>query len=456
MMCYVSRPLVNRVQYSSTTTRMAPLSCVFTFLYFTVPPVQSVTFHLPPPTTFLHSCTPQGSWAVKGNVTLTEADMEVFSHNLTFQVQGQQMTMCTIDLWSCPTLTSPMTSPSTLSPEVCECLGMFSENDYSVYVRRSIYPSEAGLLLTAAFPAVPEFSPIQTTFDIGKLPAATSGNMTYIVDGGDPTPLMSSQNITACKDVPMKLEVCVQSAQPGTILKLSGKGQTISTPQTCVHITEDFSFQDKDSYPVVFTYDEGAGCPFQDQFLLNVFNDQSMCAPKTTPPASTTSTTSSSSCKEAPTSLARQPVTLSNGLKVLCDTQTDGGDWVVIQRRTRGDVDFYRRWTEYVGGFGNITGDFWMGLQDIHSICPPTKPCTLRIDMKDPQHNNGDLFYAQFTNFSLRGWTDKYRLTVGNYTGTTGDKSGYGLPYSNHQQFSTKTMRIMKIHFGHRVGKYDS
>ncbi|GFS18602.1 tenascin-N [Elysia marginata] len=29
---------------------------------------------------------------------------------------------------------------------------------------------------------------------------------------------------------------------------------------------------------------------------------------------------------------------------ILCDTLTDNGDWIVIQRRTSGDVDFFKEW----------------------------------------------------------------------------------------------------------------
>ena len=39
-----------------------------------------------------------------------------------------------------------------------------------------------------------------------------------------------------------------------------------------------------------------------------------------------------------------------------------------IQRRISNSVDFDRGWNDYVNGFGDIDGNYWMGLEEIHQL----------------------------------------------------------------------------------------
>jgi len=55
-------------------------------------------------------------------------------------------------------------------------------------------------------------------------------------------------------------------------------------------------------------------------------------------------------------------------LKGYCDTITDGGGWLVIQRRQTGSVNFSKSRVDYKDGFGSLTGEFWYGQHAIHYL----------------------------------------------------------------------------------------
>ncbi|XP_026050894.1 tenascin-R [Carassius auratus] len=119
----------------------------------------------------------------------------------------------------------------------------------------------------------------------------------------------------------------------------------------------------------------------------------------------------------------------SQGVQVYCDMITDGGGWIVFQRRQNGLTDFSRKWSDYKIGFGNLEDEFWLGLDSIMKIAAQGR-YELRIDMKDGQES----VYANYDRFSIGDSKSLYKLRIGEYNGTAGDS----LSYHQSRPFSTK------------------
>ena len=51
-----------------------------------------------------------------------------------------------------------------------------------------------------------------------------------------------------------------------------------------------------------------------------------------------------------------------------CDQTTAGGGWTVIQEKMDGSVNFNRTQDDYKHGFGNLVGEFWLGLDKINRL----------------------------------------------------------------------------------------
>lgn len=83
-------------------------------------------------------------------------------------------------------------------------------------------------------------------------------------------------------------------------------------------------------------------------------------------------------------------------LDVFCDQTTAGGGWIVFQKRLDGSVDFYRGWTDYKVGFGNLNGEFWLGLDKINRLTKTGN--RLRVDLED---TTGKGVYAEYDMFAV-------------------------------------------------------
>ena len=101
---------------------------------------------------------------------------------------------------------------------------------------------------------------------------------------------------------------------------------------------------------------------------------------------------------------------------VFCDQTTAGGGWTVFQKRIDGSVDFNRHWSDYKHGFGNLNGEFWLGLDRIHRLTLDNNSM-LRVDMEDFE---GGSAYAEYNFFGVKSEHDKYQLIVWSYL-TSGD-----------------------------------
>ncbi|XP_076806729.1 microfibril-associated glycoprotein 4-like [Clavelina lepadiformis] len=126
------------------------------------------------------------------------------------------------------------------------------------------------------------------------------------------------------------------------------------------------------------------------------------------------------------TSSSNGPRRLTSGVEVYCE---DG--WTIFQRRFDGSVDFGRRWDDYANGFGQIDGEFWLGLEIIHEMTRGGG-CRLKIELWD---FDGNQRHADYSSFSIESAENLYRLHVSGYSGNAGDSL---TSYHNGYPFSTE------------------
>lgn len=112
---------------------------------------------------------------------------------------------------------------------------------------------------------------------------------------------------------------------------------------------------------------------------------------------------------------------------VFCDQKTARGGWTVFQKRQDGSVNFYRGWSDYKRGFGNLNGEYWLGLDKIYRLTKLKN--TLRVDLEDTK---GKRAYAAYEMFAVASERAKYKLSLGKYSGTAGDSlsTHRGAPFS--------------------------
>ena len=85
----------------------------------------------------------------------------------------------------------------------------------------------------------------------------------------------------------------------------------------------------------------------------------------------------------------------------------------MFQKRLNGSVDFYLNWSDYKVGFGDLNGEFWLGLDKIHRLTSYDKSM-LRVHLEDFEGNTS---YAEYDKFGVTSENDKYKLKLDSYAG---------------------------------------
>uniref|UniRef100_A0A8C6QDA3 Tenascin XB n=1 Tax=Nannospalax galili TaxID=1026970 RepID=A0A8C6QDA3_NANGA len=187
----------------------------------------------------------------------------------------------------------------------------------------------------------------------------------------------------------------------GYLLSFNMPGGQSQVPPTPASLTPCsprlFQFGIKDRQPLVLSFSGELRVPFPRDCGEEMQNGAS---------ASKTTTIFLNGNRERP-------------LDVFCDMETDGGGWLVFQRRMDGQTDFWRDWEDYAHGFGNISREFWLGNEALHSLTQ-AEDYSMRVDLRA----GNEAVFAQYDSFRVDSAAENYRLHLEGYHGTAGKGGG--------------------------------
>ncbi|CAH1108632.1 unnamed protein product [Psylliodes chrysocephalus] len=128
-----------------------------------------------------------------------------------------------------------------------------------------------------------------------------------------------------------------------------------------------------------------------------------------------------------------QPKSSLRPIWVLCDMDTKGGGWVVVQKRFDGSEDFDRNWRDYKFGFGNLNRELWIGLENMYHFTG-FEVSELLVEITDRDKIKA---YAHYKGFGIGSETEGYALSV--LKGFSGD-AGDSLKGHYNCKFTTKDL----------------
>ncbi|KRF81215.1 fibrinogen-like protein 1 isoform X2 [Drosophila virilis] len=116
-----------------------------------------------------------------------------------------------------------------------------------------------------------------------------------------------------------------------------------------------------------------------------------------------------------------------------CESRFQGSGWTVIQRRLDGSVNFNRNWNDYRNGFGDLNGEFFIGLEKLHRMTA-AQPHELLVFLETFTFRTT---FITFSKFLVGSEDTDYELQQIEFNGGYYDGNGRTLTYNIGQKFST-------------------
>ncbi|ALC39011.1 maker454 [Drosophila busckii] len=136
------------------------------------------------------------------------------------------------------------------------------------------------------------------------------------------------------------------------------------------------------------------------------------------------------SCLGQPSGLNVIKVANSTPFIVSCDSSLIDQGWTVVLRRVNGKENFGRNWLQYREGFGDLSSNFFIGLDKLH-LLTQSQPHELYIYMQNLQNETS---YARYDNFLIGNEDQLYEIrSLSAFRGNATD----ALKQHRYMKFST-------------------
>ncbi|XP_066961939.1 ficolin-1-like [Macrobrachium rosenbergii] len=117
--------------------------------------------------------------------------------------------------------------------------------------------------------------------------------------------------------------------------------------------------------------------------------------------------------------------------EVRCEIERGAVGWTVMLSRINGREAFNRTYKEYQEGFGDPSGEYWIGNDFLHKLTT-WRPHQLRVVMEDW---DGQKTWVQYNHFRVAGADENYQLTVGEFEADSAAGDGFNI--HDGMKFST-------------------